>query len=395
VARYVVNHKIEYNNDGVARTITAINSSTKVITFTPALAATSVAFKMLSDWNASTNVTEDFHLAPTSPAIETGSNTGVSQYDLDGRARVQDSDANGTSIVDMGAYEVPVPDSDGDGTPNPQDCAPTVNSVWATPGVVADTVVASPAPSVTLTWLRIPQADVYNVYRGSTGGAFTYNHTCFESTSPDRATTDAAVPPLGTAYYYFVSGVNSCAGGEGSLGSSYPGASGSPVPRPNPAPCVVTSADNDADGVLNINDDCPLLANATQADADHDGVGDVCDNCAAIGNPDQSDSDGNGVGNHCQDTDADGYFVSVDCNDQNAAIHPGALEACNGVDDDCNGLTDDGLGTSTCGLGACQRTVNNCVGGVPVTCTPGAPAPAEICGNGIDDDCNGAIDNGC
>ncbi|HUD72239.1 MAG TPA: putative metal-binding motif-containing protein [Dongiaceae bacterium] len=395
VARYVVNHKLEYNNDGVVRTITAINSSTKVITFTPALAAASVAFKMVSDWNTSTNVTEDFHLAPTSPALDTGSNTGASQYDLDGRARVQDSDANGTSIVDMGAYEVPVPDTDADGTPNPQDCAPTVNSVQTTPGVVADTVLASPSPSVTLTWLRIPQANVYNVYRGSTSGAFTYNHTCFESTSPDRATTDAAVPPVGTAYYYLVSGVNSCAGGEGSLGSSYPGASGSPVPRPNPNPCVVTSADNDADGVLNINDDCPLNANATQVDQELDGVGDVCDNCAAIVNPDQSDSDANGVGNHCQDGDTDGYFASVDCNDQNAAIHPGALETCNGVDDNCNGPADDGLGTSTCGIGACQRTVNNCVGGVPMTCTPGTPAPAETCGNGIDDDCNGAIDDGC
>ncbi len=395
IARYVVNHKIEYNNDGVARTITAISTGSKVITFTPALPAASVAFKMLSDWNTNTNVTEDFHLAPTSPAIDTGSNTGASQYDLDGRARVQDSDANGSSIVDMGAYEVPAPDSDADGTPNLQDCAPTVNSVQTTPGVVADTVRASTPPSVTLTWLRIPQANTYNVYRGSTSGAFAYNHTCFESTSPDRATTDAAVPPLGTAYYYFVSGVNSCAGGEGSLGSSYPGASGTPVARPNPSPCVVSAADNDGDGVANINDDCPLNANATQADADHDGVGDVCDNCVAIANPDQSDSDGNGVGNHCQDGDVDGYPASVDCNDQNAGVHPGALEACNGTDDDCNGLADDGLGTSTCGVGACQRTVNNCVGGVPVTCTPGTPAPAEICGNGIDDECDGAIDNGC
>ena len=392
VARYVVNHKIEYNNDGVVRTVTAINTSTKVLTFTPALPAASVAFKMLSNWNTGTNVTEDFRLQAASPAIDTGSNTGVSPYDLDGRARVQDGEANGSSIVDMGAYEVPTPDSDADGVPNPQDCAPLVNSVQTPPGTVADTLRAS-APNVTLGWLRIPQANAYNVYRGSISGAFVYNHTCLESASPDRASTDAAVPPLGTVYYYLVTGVNACA--EGSLGMNYPGPSGTPVQRPNPNPCAIAPADFDGDGVTNLNDDCPTVANATQADAELDGVGNACDNCPAAVNPDQSDTNGDGIGNHCQDSDGDTYLASVDCNDQNAAVNPGALETCNGVDDDCSGVADNGLGTTTCGVGACQRTVNNCVNGAPVTCTPGTPAPAETCGNGIDDNCDGAVDNGC
>jgi len=30
-----------------------------------------------------------------------------------------------------------------------------------------------------------------------------------------------------------------------------------------------------------------------------------------------------------------------DCNDANAAVHPGAAELANGADDDCNGLVDD------------------------------------------------------
>ena len=32
-----------------------------------------------------------------------------------------------------------------------------------------------------------------------------------------------------------------------------------------------------------------------------------------------------------------------DCNDRNAAVHPGAAEACNALDDDCDGVADEGL----------------------------------------------------
>ena len=42
------------------------------------------------------------------------------------------------------------------------------------------------------------------------------------------------------------------------------------------------------------------------------------------------------------DTDGDGHAPPSDCNDANPAIHPGAAEACNGVDDDCDSVTDEG-----------------------------------------------------
>jgi hypothetical protein len=70
---------------------------------------------------------------------------------------------------------------------------------------------------------------------------------------------------------------------------------------------------------------------------------------------------------------------------------PGSPETCNNVDDDCDGMVDDGLGQTTCGTGACQNTVQNCVGGVSQSCTPGLPG-TETC-NSIDDNCDGMVDN--
>jgi hypothetical protein len=43
----------------------------------------------------------------------------------------------------------------------------------------------------------------------------------------------------------------------------------------------------------------------------------------------------------CIDADQDGYLVTEDCNDNNAAVNPAATEICNGYDDDCDPLTDE------------------------------------------------------
>ncbi|MEM7247235.1 MAG: thrombospondin type 3 repeat-containing protein [Acidobacteriota bacterium] len=100
------------------------------------------------------------------------------------------------------------------------------------------------------------------------------------------------------------------------------------------------AADLDADGVANVIDNCPEIANDDQADADGDGGGDVCDpcvldplddaegdgwcadvdNCPEASNPVQSDWDMDGAGDACDpcrydpldDGDGDGFCASFD-----------------------------------------------------------------------------------
>jgi hypothetical protein len=101
------------------------------------------------------------------------------------------------------------------------------------------------------------------------------------------------------------------------------------------------------------------------------------------------------------DRDSDGYrdasrwyCFGNDCDDMNAAIHPDALELCNGIDDNCNEEIDENLGSTACGLGVCLHTVQNCIGGQTQICNPMEGATTETC-NGLDDDCDGVVDNGC
>jgi len=90
-------------------------------------------------------------------------------------------------------------------------------------------------------------------------------------------------------------------------------------------------------------------------------------------------------------------------------VQPSPRETCNdGIDNDCNGKTDEGCvckgtetqpcysGTSqTQGVGECKAGSQTCQGGKWGLCKGEVTPRTEVCGNGKDDSCDGAVDEGC
>jgi hypothetical protein len=151
------------------------------------------------------------------------------------------------------------------------------------------------------------------------------------------------------------------------------------------------------------------------------GIDDDCDGLTdeegAIGcSPYYLDADGDGYGSvvpgKCMCGPAAPYTAPAlgDCDDEDPLRHPGAVETCNGIDDDCDGLTDED-GAVGCTLwfrdldgdGFGQDGTQRCMCGpsAPYTLTSGGdcddqiasihPGAAELC-NLFDDNCDGEID---
>ncbi|HEX8290307.1 MAG TPA: putative metal-binding motif-containing protein, partial [Pyrinomonadaceae bacterium] len=186
--------------------------------------------------------------------------------------------------------------------------------------------------------------------------------------------------------------------------------------------------DADNDGVGDGDDNCVNNANPGQEDFDGDDIGDVCDpdddndtypdtgDCApkdATINPGATETC-NGIDDDCDtnidegvkttfyaDADNDGYgnpAASVqecgapagyvangnDCDDNNSAVNPAAVEVCDGIDNDCDGMTDEGFpNTDGDSLANCvdPDDDNDNVPDANDAC-PGTPAGTQVNGAG-------------
>jgi hypothetical protein len=70
-------------------------------------------------------------------------------------------------------------------------------------------------------------------------------------------------------------------------------------------------------------------------------------------------------------------------------------ETCNGLDDDCNGVADDAASFGSCTTalpGVCSEGVLVCNAGEGICAILKTPSPEQC--NGLDDDCDGEVDNG-
>ncbi len=144
-----------------------------------------------------------------------------------------------------------------------------------------------------------------------------------------------------------------------------------------------------------IDDDCDGTADegvqtTFYADADNDTYGDLATTTSACAAP-------------------TGYVSnSTDCNDASAAVNPGATETCNSIDDDCDGSTDEGVQTTfyadadgdtygnlTATLSACSEPTGFVANSTDCNDASASvhPGATETC-NGVDDDCDGSMDEG-
>jgi hypothetical protein len=150
------------------------------------------------------------------------------------------------------------------------------------------------------------------------------------------------------------------------------------------------SVDNNCDGLVDADD--PLAVPTTYyADDDGDGFGDATDTVDSCG----------AVTGYVED--------ASDCADGDAAIHPGAPEYCDAIDNDCDGTTDGSVvyvdwyaDDDGDGYGDDGDVQNDCLPPSGYVLAPGDcddaeattfPGAREVCSNDADDDCDGTEDN--
>jgi hypothetical protein len=165
------------------------------------------------------------------------------------------------------------------------------------------------------------------------------------------------------------------------------------------APDLEDGLDNDCDGIVD--------EGSPEFDDDGDGFSDLegdCDDADPLINP-AAEERLNGVDDDCDgtidegtdayDDDGDGFTEQEgDCNDLTSSVNPGAQEILDGVDNDCDGIVDEGTAAYDDDGDGYSELEGDCdddaEGGAGAAASP---VGIEIA-DGIDNDCNGIIDDG-
>ncbi|MEW5740112.1 MAG: putative metal-binding motif-containing protein [Myxococcota bacterium] len=146
----------------------------------------------------------------------------------------------------------------------------------------------------------------------------------------------------------------------------------------------------------------PASETCNSVDDDCDGEVDE-----GVGSTFTVDADGDGFGSNAPGAQtrvacsAPAGFVDnrTDCDDARAAVNPQAAEVCDapGADEDCDGTANEGCSctpgaSQPCCAGRGTQTCDAVDGGTALSACSVSPS-AETC-NGVDDDCNGTVDDG-